>query len=315
MNPSFSTMQITEFECGGVAIGLSCSHMLSDPISATMLVRAWAETTLRGQIAAPPLFLPLPSPPPQQHNSNKPNRSNLNCIINRYKSAIQSPPPIPPPQTKQSTVSFHFDGEAVKSCIAMAGARRSPFEALAALFWTRISKIKGAEAGNLVGISLFLDARSALGLENSFFGNCMVFSKVEVKSGSDGVAEAAAMIGDTASRMDGGGVTVLIEWLEQEMRGDPPMMNGGDLICANLEEAGTYSAVFEEKAAPLRATYYIEPAVGAGQVIVMPAAEPEGRVVMVTLEEEEGRKLLEDSVIQQLATAVVMGLKKKKKAP
>lgn len=300
-------MQITEFECGGVAIGLSCAHMLSDPISATMLVRAWAEMTLRGEIAAPPHFLPLPLPPP---NSNKPNRSNLNSIINPYKSAIQSPPPIPLPQNKQSTIAFHFDGESLKRCIAMAGARRSPFEALAALFWTRISKIKGAEAG-LVGISLFLDARSALGLENSFFGNCMVFNKVEAKSGSDGVPEAAAMIGEAAARTDGGGVTELIEWLEREMRGDPPRMHGGDLICANLEEAGMYSAVFEEKAAPLRASCYVEPAVGPGQVIVMPAVEPEGRVVMVTLEEEEGRKLLEDSVIQQFASAVVMGLKKK----
>lgn len=53
-------MQITEFEEGGLAIGLSCIPLLADPTCATMFIKAWAHTTLLQKMLSPPYIHPLP---------------------------------------------------------------------------------------------------------------------------------------------------------------------------------------------------------------------------------------------------------------
>lgn len=189
------------------------------------------------------------------------------------------------------------------------GARLAPFEALAALFWTCIRKIKGRECG-LVDMCVCFDARKVLGLDKGFFGSCMVYRKVQGLDGAQ-VGEAAALIRETVSRDE---VMEMIAWLEREECESPPLITGGDddLVCVDLEDVGAYSVVFEEDAMPLRASYYIEPAGGAGQVLVLPSPGGDGgRVVAVTLPEDEARKLLEDALIQQIAPTVIMGLTKK----
>lgn len=280
--------------------------MLSDPASATMLIKAWADTTLGGQTAASPLFRPLPSRPRENNGPTNPNS------IDHYKSAIHGAC-IPPPATTQATITLHFNQEAVANCVAAAGPGAEPFEALAALLWTRISRIKDAGPG-LADLSVCMDTRGALGLENSFFGNCMVFKKVAAQPRlHQELTEAAAAIREAVAGMGGDEVMELIEWLEREKCQNPPRMNGGNLVCVNLENVGAYAAVFEGGAAPLRASYYVEPVGGAGQVVILPSPQPGGRVAAVTLAEDEVRKLLEDAWIEGVAVAptVVMGLSKK----
>ncbi|KAK4420058.1 protein ECERIFERUM 2 [Sesamum alatum] len=273
-------VQITEFEGGGLAIGLSCTHLLSDPTCAAMMIKAWADMTLHAK-----------------ENSG------------------------PVPNTKQTTIMLKFSQEMVKSCIAMARATNAhncqpsltPFEALAALFWTRISKIKGMKSA-LVDMSLCLDVRKVLGLGKGFFGNCMVYKRVQ----GDGLQEnelskAAGFIKEAVSKTDKDEVMGLIEWLEQEnWNKNPSCMNGSCLICADLENVDSYSAVFEENSSLLRVSYYIEPAVGAGQILILPSPGGDGpcsRVVSVTLPEAEAEKLLEDGVIKQFGATIWMGLK------
>ncbi|KAK3008714.1 hypothetical protein RJ639_015398 [Escallonia herrerae] len=53
-------VQLTEFEEGGLAIGLSCTQLLANPPCMTMLIKAWADTTLGRKMISPPLFHPLP---------------------------------------------------------------------------------------------------------------------------------------------------------------------------------------------------------------------------------------------------------------
>ncbi|KAL1552481.1 protein ECERIFERUM 26-like [Salvia divinorum] len=294
--------QITEFECGGVAIGLSCSHMLSDPISATALIKAWADTTLGGHTAPSPVFRPLPTRP--QQAANTPTNPSS---IDHYKSATEGGACTPPPT---STITLHFSQDAVARCVAAAGPHSTPFDALAALLWTRISKIRGAGPA-WPELSICFDARSVLGLESGFFGSCMVFKKVAGLS--EDVAGAAAAVREAAAGMDGDGVMEVIEWLERERGGDPVRMDGGNVLCMNLESVGVYGAVFEGNAAPLRAACYVEPVGVAGQLVIMPAAHPGGRVVAVTLPEDEARKLLEDAWVELegIGPCIVMGLTKK----
>ncbi|XP_042039937.1 protein ECERIFERUM 26-like [Salvia splendens] len=298
-------VQITEFECGGLAIGLSCSHMLSDPTSATMLIKVWADTTLGGQTAPAPVFRPLPTPPQQAAAANTTTNPTS---IDHYKSGTGgggggacTPPPT-------STITLQFSQESVARCVAAAGPHATPFDALTALLWTRIRRIRGA--GPELSLSICFDARSVLGLESGFFGSCMVFNKVAGAGLSEDVAGAATAIREAG--MDGDGVMEVIEWLERESE---VRLDGGnnDVVCVNLESVGVYGAVFEGDAAPLRAACYVEPVGGAGKVLIMPAVEPGGRVAAVTLPEDEAKKLLEDTWVelQGVVPVVVMGLPKK----
>ncbi|PIN13572.1 hypothetical protein CDL12_13807 [Handroanthus impetiginosus] len=303
-------VQITEFENGGLAIGLSCSHLLSDPTSATIVIKAWADTTLKGEIVSPPLFNPLPSP--------KEGNKNTNNLISHYKSVIQNSPQIS--DTKRTTIALQFNQQMVRSCISMAATPNAqdhelmPFEALAALFWTRISKLKGRKS-SLVDMSICLDMRKVLGLDKGFFGNCMVYKMVQGDGLDENeVSKAAGFIKEAVSRMESDEVMDLIDWLEQENCENPPLMNGSHLICVSLENGDAYSAVFEENWSLVRVSYYIEPAVGPGQIVIGPSPGidgPDGRVVAVTLPEDEAEKLLEDEVIRKFAPTVLLGLNKK----
>ncbi|KAA8525360.1 hypothetical protein F0562_007222 [Nyssa sinensis] len=307
-------VQLTEFEEGGLAIGLSCTHLLADPICATMFIKAWADTTLGGKMITPPLFHPLPPRRPGNRNINHQPYTHL---INHYNSSsILNPTPTI--ATKQATVTLAFTDEMVRACIAMArtpgapvGSSPSPFEALAALFWVCVSKVRGTKQGP-TNMSLCLDMRKVLGLDKGFFGNCMVYNKVHGECLEENELTNAAMaIREVVKKMDSEGIMDLIEWLERKDYQSPPLMNDHDLVCANLEGVDLYSAMFENGVKPICASYYIEPEFGEGQVLILPSTPVEGpfsRVVMVTLQEDEVIKLCGDALFLQFSPTILMGV-------
>ncbi|TKY58172.1 hypothetical protein E2542_SST15228 [Spatholobus suberectus] len=61
-------VQLTEFEEGGLAIGLSCVHLLADSTCATTFMKAWADISLGNKMTTPPLFLPLSPRTPGNRN-------------------------------------------------------------------------------------------------------------------------------------------------------------------------------------------------------------------------------------------------------
>ncbi|KAJ6373082.1 hypothetical protein OIU76_027423 [Salix suchowensis] len=188
---------------------------------------------------------------------------------------------------------------------------RHHFEALAALFWVCISKLKGAGDG-LIDMSVCSDMRSVLNMDNGFFGNCMVYNRVNSKNLKEHkLPDVAKVIGEVMSEMDNDGITDLIEWLEHNDHQSPPTMNGCDLICASLEAVDPYLAVFEEDLIPVRVSCYVEPVVGVGHVLVLPSPPGEGpfsRVVMVTLPEDEAVRLCEDDLILNFSPTILMGV-------
>ncbi|KAL7166186.1 hypothetical protein ACSBR2_036962 [Camellia fascicularis] len=109
-------IQLTEFEGGGLAVGLSCTRLLIDPTCAAMFIKAWADITLGGKMLSLPLFHPLPLRRPI---NKKINHKPYTALINHYKSSLKKPIPIKTvPQHK--TVTFSFTHEMVQSCMAMA---------------------------------------------------------------------------------------------------------------------------------------------------------------------------------------------------
>ncbi|KAL6313077.1 hypothetical protein AAG906_006627 [Vitis piasezkii] len=253
-------VQLTEFEEGGLAIGFSCTHLLADPICATMIIKAWADTSLLGEMPNPPLFhssLPLIRP------VNSINHNPYTHLINHYKSSLDNSTPVT--NTKYTTIALLFTNPMVQA---------------SGLFWTCISNVKGRREG-LVNMSICLDMRKILGLDEGFFGNCMVYNAVH------------------------GGISMDMKyqkllWLHEDDRFSVLMGGCDHLICTNLEDVEPYSAMFEEGYAPVRVSYHIEPVSTEGQVLILPAPPEEGplsRVVMVTLPENEVVKLCKDVLV------------------
>ncbi|KAM7274540.1 hypothetical protein ACFE04_016406 [Oxalis oulophora] len=299
-------VQLTEFEEGGLAVGLSCAHLLADPICATMFIKAWADTTLAGTMISPPHFHPLPL---RRQGNKDPNHKLYTDLINHYKSLLETNPSVPvtTKSTKPATVAFSFSDQMVRACMDMARTN-DPFEALSSLFWICLSKVKGDNEG-LIGMSICLDARKVLGLDKGFFGSCMVYNKVNLLESSSSnldnnnkLAMASNAISKVMVKMDNEGIMDLIEWLEGNHKEcAPPMMNGtSDLICVNLEGVDSYKAVFEHRFDPIRVSYCIEPVSQFGQVLVLAVPNRDfllSRVVMVTLPEDEMVKLCQDELI------------------
>ncbi|KAK3033870.1 hypothetical protein RJ639_032775 [Escallonia herrerae] len=309
-------VQLTEFEEGGLAIGLSCTHLVVDPTCVTMFIKAWADTTLGGKMVSPPLFHPLP---PRRPGNMTIGHKPYTPLINHYKSFIENPPPLAVALQRHSTATLTFTDQMVKSCMDMVKAL-TPFEALAALFWVCISNVKAKKNGSgLTNMSICSDMRKVLGLDKGFFGNCMVYNKVHMELGvqenDHQLIKAAMAIKEVVGEMDNEGIMDLIEWLEHNdnYQYSPPLMNGrDDLICINLEGVESYMAMFEDGYKPIRASYYIEPTVGEGQVIILPSPAGEGvlsRVVMVTLLEDEVVKLCKDALLMHFSPTILMGVK------
>ncbi|KAK7272922.1 hypothetical protein RIF29_13964 [Crotalaria pallida] len=297
-------VQVTEFEVGGLAIGLSCTHLLADSTSATNFIKAWADISLVGKLIDPPMFHPLPLP---RLGNKKPNHHPYIELINHYKSSIQKPIPIK--ESMYTTMSLGFSDQMVQACISMTQTI-TPFEALAGLFWVSLSKIKGLRNG-LVDMSICVDVRKVLGLDHGFFGNCMIYNKVHAEgtSGNNDFPQAAKTIRDVVAKMDNEGTLDLIEWFENNDINSPALKNGHDVIIANLEGMDPYVAEFQEGFKPIHVSYYVEPVLGEGQLLILPPSPGEGplsRVVMVTLREEEASKLCEDDLITQFSPTILM---------
>ncbi|KAL6212133.1 hypothetical protein ACLB2K_017354 [Fragaria x ananassa] len=210
----WSTFYLTEFEDGGLAIGLNGTHLLADPTSATMFLKAWADTSFPGKLLQPPFFYPLPLRRP---GNKKPDHKPYTSLINHYKDSIKKSMQLPANKS-HTTVAFAFSDSMVRAYVAMAqliGAsnrsKPSPFEALAGLFWFCISKVKGI-GNELINMSICMDVRTVLGLDKGFFGNCMVYNKAHQEGFQrNNLSEAVSSIGEVVAKMDGEGIMDLIE--------------------------------------------------------------------------------------------------------
>ncbi|CAL1409407.1 unnamed protein product [Linum trigynum] len=337
-------VQLTEFEGGGVAIGLSCYHLLADPVCATMFIKAWADIAFLGKMQHPPFFHALPAPK-LIHNPSLPHISKTNDLIEHYKATIDKSVATVDQDVELAshltTLSFSFTSSMVQSCMAMAQTgsssqvQASPFEALSGLFWVCLSKVK-KETDGLMDMSICLDARKALGLDSGFFGNCMVHNRVRCSNHEppsiSSLASAVASIREAAGEiMDSNSVMGLIEWLrckdldnddddEDQKKYSPSPINHGDceIVCIGLDGVDPYSARFEDGLEPIRVSTYVEPVGVKWQVLILPAlpASTGGgyqsgqldRVVMVTIPKEFVESLYRNELIRDLRPEIVMGM-------
>ncbi|XP_071696131.1 protein ECERIFERUM 2 [Rutidosis leptorrhynchoides] len=320
-------IQLSEFVGGGLAIGISYTHLLADPTSVTLFHKSWTDID-RGELVAnhsPILNLP-------QLNNGAPLATNENATKYLQKSSKLASTS----STKMATITFKFSNTIIKQCLSKIPNKcpnATPFDYLTALFWLQLIKLKNTNTNSPTqSLSLCIDARKALDLAipNKFFGNAQNFSQfslqTEILMGENGLMEAVELVHNQVNDIKKDDIFSMLDWLEssrKELNGEYPkmvQMYGPELTCVSLEhliiskneskdefESLVYESKFSNNEKPVHVSFHIGKAEGEGLIVVTPSSEGGlARTVTVTLPEEELSKLCEDPVIMKMEPTLIL---------
>lgn len=296
-DPSFWSpfrIQITNFDCGGMAIALRCHHMQADITSAALLIKSWTDVHRGQPLLHPPIFQ-LSAPPTV-----------------RLIPPLETVPNHAIPQ-KMATLTMKFSSNSVEkfmSHVRNQCPEADPFEALVALLWSRITRWQEPTSfgGRKCSLSICVDLRNRgpKSVPLGYFGNAMRFSSLSVDVEdltSPGIGKVANSIHSHVA----------------DLKGDdkPYGMYDSELTCINTEnildvdngQSLMYAAKFDKGKEPVHVSYSVGNEEGQGLIIVMPAREPGlGRSVSVTLPEEQIANLRKDhSILEFEPTMIISG--------
>ncbi|KAL9686446.1 hypothetical protein QQ045_023905 [Rhodiola kirilowii] len=170
-------IQVNDFVGGGLAIGLSCSHMHTDLTFAATLFQAWTMAHRHQPIGHPPSCHPF-WPRASSASSDRGTKS----ASRHYEVASKQLDPTP---LKMATAQFKFSDYAIKQCLAeihLQCANATPFDLLAAIFWKSIENSNQSDVQEKHALSVCMDFRKLLSkpLPLGYFGNAQHFSQLSV---------------------------------------------------------------------------------------------------------------------------------------
>ncbi|KAF9605049.1 hypothetical protein IFM89_013719 [Coptis chinensis] len=304
-------VQMNDFDEGGLAIGLSCPHMYADPTCATTFMNSWTEFYRRVCISHNPFFHP-----PGLHGRTNPNTNTESAKYYEAKSRAK-----PPSAVKMSTATFRFSDRMIKKCLLEIQTHcpdATPFDMLAALFWSSVIKAKTPKNTQVHNLSICMDFRKRMHapLPHGFFGNALHFSKVSTdlrESEEGGFEYMTKIIHEHLLTIDEEEYWSVIDWLESQKEegtkyAPPFRMYGPELTCVNMEDVSAFATMIENMK-PVHVSYHIGNVDGEGLILVLPSPEEGlGRTVMVTLPEDQTDKLCKDpSILRLEPTMLVSG--------
>ncbi|KAL8491318.1 hypothetical protein ACS0TY_023080 [Phlomoides rotata] len=283
---SFSPLvyiQLTKFKCGGSAVGLSWAHVLGDAFSTAEYL------TMLGQTAAG-------SKPQKPINmaQKKPKTPNGLTKIVEDPISIKRVDPVGDywvhvPSCKMETFSFNVSPTQLshlKSRLIGNVGDCSPFEALSAVIWHCIARIRAEEIEPRV---VTICKRSEQISTYGSLGNNQVISvvKADFPIVEANPSELARLVQNEALDES--------DYVDLVMKRDHGLSDfiiyGANLTFVNLEEAGFYDFDYRGEK-PIKVSYKIEGVGEKGVILVLPGPKEDGkkgggRLVTVMLPENE----------------------------
>lgn len=324
-NINFVLFQINEFEGGGVALGLSCTHMHADPTCATLLFKSWIDTHRSRVVTHPPIYSGSIF-----NTRAEPNLKTNSATYYSAKSTARVAPFV-----KMATATFKFSHASIKQYLLETSQicpNATPFDLLAALFWTRVARLKAPINDYRHTISICTDFRKLLKdnpLPLGYYGNALHFSRLSLGVDEINGCDLGYVVEEVhrhVSSIDEEEIRSAINWLESRKEkgskyGPAFRMYGPELTCVSMEHMIVqngpnrsivgplmYDTAFSKDAKPIHVSYHVGNVEGEGLIMVMPSSE-EGlaRVVKVTLPENELAELCEDQAILGLQPTMLLG--------
>nr|GLL48141.1 protein ECERIFERUM 1 [Ipomoea trifida] len=290
-------IQFTWFKCGGLSIGISWAHVLGDAFSLSDFVNMYGPA-IAGRRDLPPKHPDMPTA--DNHNCPKPRTQKL------FPFSLGTVGPVGDHwkltnTCKMATQSYHITEKQLNALIfKVSGLKQSdkvnPFEAISALFWKSLAKVK--EESGLETVTI---------VKNDFhsIGNGQVISavKAEMRVSEADVLELANLIGEKAVDETG----IIDETMEEENgKSADFFVYGANLTFVNLEEVNIYGLEMKGQK-PIFANCTISGVGDEGAVLVLPGPEnlkgkEGGRIVNVILPEHLLGKL-KNEISKELGTS------------
>ncbi|CAK8544771.1 unnamed protein product [Lathyrus sativus] len=292
-------IQINSFKEGGIAIGVSCTHMIADLTFLSSFFKSWSQIYRLTPISHPPFLTPIPITSSPSNNNTSPNSG-------------------PKPQTNITSATFKFSSSIIKQLTSKCPGATA-FDVLAALFWTRVTLLKPSKLYKQNhSLSICIDFRKLIkpSLPVGYFGNALYFSKFslnseEMKNGKK-LQDIASLIHMHTKDVTEKEIMSFIESFESQEESTLKCVYGSsELTCVNMEEEETesllYESIFGDNEKPAHVSCRVGNVGGEGLIMVMPSSEGEfARNVIVMLKEEEVDKLCKDEEMLKLQPTVIL---------
>ncbi|KAL6575575.1 hypothetical protein OROHE_000952 [Orobanche hederae] len=284
---SFSPLiyiQLTKFKCGGAAVGLSWAHVLGDAYSAAEYLNSLGRV-VAGFRPERPLNL--------GHTLTKPTNSDGFPKIVEEPLSIKRVDPVGDNWvhvTKSKMEAFSFNVTTInlsqlQSRLSTNGTQFPPFEAISAVIWQCIAKIRAEELEPRAVTICRSGEQNKMTHGKSNLRNSQVVSAVEADFSivEADLSKLAALVSDEAlddRRM-------IEEAMERDGGLGDFIIYGANLTFVNLEEARFYD--FEYRGAkPVRVSYRVDGVGEKGAVLVLPGHRGgEGRSIVAIMPENE----------------------------
>ncbi|KAM7489106.1 hypothetical protein LguiB_026590 [Lonicera macranthoides] len=270
-------IQLTKFGCGGFAVGLSMAHILGDPYFAAEFINTWGYLfTGDKPLSEPQIKLAEPHPiteTPAQSLAVK----NVGPVGDHWT---------PPTNTKMVPFSVNVNSAQLNYIQSKLGGQNGvvsvpPFEALCAVIWRCVAKVKGGTQSKVVTI-----CRN----EN----NEQVISSVKADfsvTESNLTKLASLLMNQAVDERD-----KIADVIERENGLSDVVVYGANLTFVNLENGKFYDLKVNGEN-PIYVSYIIDGIGEEGVVLVLPQRKStgkdtsEGRVVNIILPESQASEV------------------------
>jgi hypothetical protein len=265
--------QITNFKCGGLALGFSWAHLIGDVPSAVTCFNKWAQI-LSGKKPEATVLTP----------PNKPLQAQSPAAAAAPRSVKQVGPIedhwLVPAGRDMACYSFHVSDAVLKKLQQQSGrhaAAAGTFELVSALVWQAVAKIRGGDVDTVTVVRTDAAARSGKSLANEMTVG-YVASAGSSPAKTD-VAELAALL--AKSVVDETAAVAAFAF-----QGDVLVYGGANLTLVDMEQVDVY-ALEIKGLRPVHVEYGMDGVGEEGAVLVQPDADGRGRLVTAVLPRDE----------------------------
>ncbi|XP_066343823.1 protein ECERIFERUM 26-like [Miscanthus floridulus] len=265
-------VQITNFKCGGLALGFSWAHLIGDVPSAVTCFNKWAQI-LSGKKPEDTVLTPL--------NNTVQGQSPAGVTAPR---SVKQVGPIEDhwlvsAGRDMACYSFHVSDAVLKKLQQQQKGRHDAaagtFELVSALAWQTVAKIRGGDVDTVTVVRTGAAARSGKSLANEMTVG-YVASAGSSPAKTD-VAELAALLAKNV--VDETAAVAAFQ-------GDVLVYGGANLTLVDMEQVNVY-ALEIKGLRPVHVEYGMDGVGEEGAVLVQPDADGRGRLVTAVLPRDE----------------------------
>lgn len=250
-------VQVTQFKCGGISLGLSWAHILGDAFSVSNFISNWGQHMAKVKVNSSPALAPrsLTNTAKPEPSSEPLSAKQVNHVGDLWVLANNC---------KMETFSFNLTTQHLSNIQARMGLV-SAFDSICAVLWRAIAKVREGFEPQIVTV-----CKKDPCLDNNVVGNNQIIRSIKANfsvSESDLNKLATLIANDEDQVCDER--NKIEAAVEKDNECTDYIMYGANLTFINFENAGLYELELNGEK-PKLAYYSIQGVGDEGAVLILP---------------------------------------------